>query len=322
MDKKTQQDKDRPYKYNPFALYFISHFQAFYSTVKESMRAPLTNLLTITILAIVIALPIGLYLVLENFQYVSAKWDDKPTLSIYLKKNASPQEINVLLGQIKAQPSVNSAEYISPQEGLRDFKNSAQFNDVLPALKHNPLPPVISVTLAQSKSSAKELRAFLTPIKDSALIDAITTNMTSWVKRLDYLIMIGRRACAALTILLGAGIILIVSNNIRSTIASRQQEISTLKLIGAQKVFIRRPFLYHGLLYGLIAGGLACALVALLLGWLAEPIIKLAYTYTDQAHFQNIDLATVMHITLYSALLGLSGAWFSITRHLNQYHDI
>ena len=77
-----------------------------------------------------------------------------------------------------------------------------------------------------------------------------------WLLRFDALLDLMRRALWITAALLGAGVIAVVGNTIRLEIKSRAAEIEVTQLVGGSRAFVRRPFLYTGMLYGLIAGAL------------------------------------------------------------------
>jgi cell division transport system permease protein len=74
---------------------------------------------------------------------------------------------------------------------------------------------------------------------------------TEWVRRFHAILDILQRSIAIGAALLGAAIIVIIGNTIRLDIQNRHEEIEVTKLIGASDAFVRRPFLYSGLWYGL-----------------------------------------------------------------------
>ncbi len=104
--------------------------------------------------------------------------------------------------------------------------------------------------------------------------------------------------------------------SIRLGFESRKAEVQVLKLLGATDAFVRRPFLYSGLWTGLAGGVLACCFVAVFFLWLATPVNELTRLY--HSNFQLAGLNALAALTLLggSALLGITGAWLAINRHL------
>jgi cell division transport system permease protein len=68
---------------------------------------------------------------------------------------------------------------------------------------------------------------------------------------LYHLIKLGQHSVSALALLFGIAVLLIIGNTLRLLIQNRRDEIAVIKMVGGSDRFIRRPFLYGGILYGL-----------------------------------------------------------------------
>ena len=106
-------------------------------------------------------------------------------------------------------------------------------------------------------------------------------------------------------------------NPIRLGIQNRRQEIEIAKLFGATDAFIRRPFLYTGLWYGLLGGVLAWAVVSLALQLMSVPINALATLYYSDFLMVTVDGVTTLAVLFIGAGLGLAGSWLAVGRHLH-----
>ena len=126
------------------------------------------------------------------------------------------------------------------------------------------------------------------------------------------------RAVAVLGALLAVAVLLIVGNTIRLDILNRREEIEVTKLIGATDAFIRRPFLYGGIWYGLFGGILALLLVALAVGLLSSPAQRLALTYGSSFDLRGLDAAAAATLVGGACLLGWLGSWLAVGRHLDR----
>ena len=122
----------------------------------------------------------------------------------------------------------------------------------------------------------------------------------------------------ALGALLVLGVVLILGNTIRLAIESRREEIVVVKLVGGSNAFVRRPFLYTGLWYGVGGGVLASVLVAASLWFLAGPVNRLADLYQSSFQLAGLGIMGALNLVLLSAALGLVGAWLAVTRHLSE----
>jgi cell division transport system permease protein len=112
------------------------------------------------------------------------------------------------------------------------------------------------------------------------------------------------------------GVVLILGNTIRLAIESRREEIVIVKLVGGSNAFVRRPFLYTGLWYGVGGGVFAAALVAASLWYLGGPVDRLAELYQSPFRLSGLGVMGALNLVLLSGFLGLAGAWLAVARHL------
>ncbi len=108
-----------------------------------------------------------------------------------------------------------------------------------------------------------------------------------------------------------------VGNTIRLEIQNRREEIVVTKLIGATNPFVRRPFLYSGVWYGLTGALLGWLLVTTGFLLLAGPVAKLAGLYQSGFVLQALPLLSLAVLLAGGSLLGLLGSWLAVGRHLD-----
>ena len=137
-----------------------------------------------------------------------------------------------------------------------------------------------------------------------------------WLQRLGRMLELGQAVVAVLILLFGLAVVVVVANTIRLDVASHAEEIEILALVGAGNGFIRQPFLYTGLWYGLMGGLLAMALLYLILYYLAGPLGLLLETYGTVFALRGLDGNNALWILLTGGILGWSGAWISVQRYL------
>ena len=97
------------------------------------------------------------------------------------------------------------------------------------------------------------LAKLTTELGQQAGVDIASLDL-DWVRRLHAILEFARRAVAILAGLLGIAVLIIVGNTVRLAVLSRREEIEVTKLVGGTDAFIRRPFLYSGLLQGVLGG--------------------------------------------------------------------
>ena len=110
--------------------------------------------------------------------------------------------------------------------------------------------------------------------------------------------------------------LLVIGNTIKLNIENRKEEIAVSKLIGATHAYIRRPFLYTGIWYGLFGGVMSLVLVHIALLSFVSPVNELARLYGSTFVISGLGVKATLYILLGSSFLGLVGAWIAVGRHL------
>jgi len=281
------------------------------------IKTPIATLMTIAVLGIAIALPAGLHLMLKNASTVSADWDGASRFSLYLNDSVSKTDAEDLVIRLMKRLDVEEAVLIDKQQALDEFQALSGLGDALYQLDENPLPQVVEIIPTEQFSLPEASEAMLGTFKLMPEVAVAKLDM-QWVKRLYYLLQVVDRFIYALASMLGLAVLLIVGNTIRLAILNRRDEIEIIKLIGATDAFIRRPFLYTGLWFGIGGGFFALMIISGSLYWLSDPINQLAIQYNSGYALLGLNMTEVFQLMAFSALLGLSGSWVSVSRHLKQ----
>lgn len=302
-------NKQHPHTHQPLTRWFISHVRAMQFSFREFIRTPFSNLMTICVIGIALALPLGFFIVLQNLQYMDAMWDtNTPTISLYLKSDTTDAQANVMVQQLRENKDISRVNYISPNQGLTSFEKNTPFGDAVKLFQKNPIPGVIVVTPAMQDHDPQMIQTLYFALKQSPAVDIAQLDM-DWVTRLFDVILIGKNLVNALSILFGFGVILIIGHTLRSSLSSHTKEIQVMKLIGATNAYIRRPLLYRGMLYGFFGGLIAVCLVSLFLSQLQTPVSELAKTYHTLFQLQTLSFPTSFSVLLIASMLGLVSAW-------------
>ena len=139
---------------------------------------------------------------------------------------------------------------------------------------------------------------------------------SNWIKRLDTVIKLGKKAIFVLVALLGFALIAIVGNTIRLQILTQLEEIEVSKLIGATNEFIRRPFLYEGVLYGLGGGIAAWIIVLLVVSLFNTSITQIADLYASEFKLAMPGPWITLVMLLSAICLGWLGSFVAVNRSL------
>ncbi len=301
---------------SPVTNWFLLHVSTCIGALGRLARQPFASLLTVLVIAVTLALPASMHLVIKNAQLISNSWEHALDFSVYLKGNVALNDATRLAGLIEQRADVAHVTLISAQEALEEFKSASGFGAALDHLKTNPLPHTLVVrpSGANTEQSMILLHEELGNLPESDLVQIDT----EWVQRFHAILDILRRAISIGAGLLGVAIAVIIGNTIRLDIQNRREEIEVTKLIGASNAFVRRPFLYSGLWYGLGGGLLALALVGYGLYALEEPVRRLAGLYGSAFTVLELDLAESLIIVGIGIALGLTGSWLAAARHMRR----
>ena len=308
--------REKPATTNKLSAYFSHHIQSLLFSLSKIYAAPATTIMTVAVIGITLSLPGGFYLFLKNIDAMSGDFRSTTQITLYLQLNTEEKSARALQREIALIEQVANTEFISRHDALENFRQSSGFGNSIDTLSSNPLPHTIivepnsNVDTFAIKNLLNALRAM--PEVEIAKLD------TEWLDRLYTILEIAKRSVAIITILFAFAVLLIIGNTIRLDIQNRYQEIIVTKLIGATNAFIRRPFLYGGIWYGLFGGLTSWIIVEI--GYLAisGPLGRLSLLYQTDIAFVTFSMHDFIILLSSSTLLGLSGSWIAVARHLNQ----
>ncbi|MES9986428.1 MAG: permease-like cell division protein FtsX [Candidatus Thiodiazotropha endolucinida] len=297
-------------------IWLQRHAQVALASLGRLVNNHLASLMTCAVIGIALAMPVGLHVLLGNLQHVSGAWDSGASISLFLKQSVSDKQAASLADKLRRHQRIETVELITREAALDEFQQLSGYADALEALDSNPLPAVLIVQPKVEFTTAETAQLLVRELKLLPDADIVQLDL-QWVRRLQALTVIAQRAVVVLAALLGMAVLLIVGNTIRLEIQNRHAEIEITKLIGATNAFIRRPFLYTGFWYGLFGGIIAWLLIAIAITLLSGPIANLANLYESSFNLTSFDIATIASLLLGSSLLGLTGAWLAVGRHLS-----
>jgi cell division transport system permease protein len=298
-----------------FEAWSAHHSNSAIESLLRMLGTPLQSLMTWLVIAIAIALPAALFVVFSNVQQIGQSWQDSSQISVFLKKEATANQAQDLRGRWALRPDVAQAVYVSPEQALEEFKLGSGLGELANHLDENPLPAVILVKPKIGGNAPDALTSLQQALVADPLVADVRLDML-WVKRLHQFITVAERFVVALAGLLALGVLLVIGNTIRMAIENRRDEIVVVKLVGATDAYVRRPFLYTGLWYGVGGGIVAAILLAVGFWWLSTPVAQLADLYQSSFRLQGLGLIESLQLVLIAGFTGLLGAWIAVARHL------
>jgi len=293
------------------------HAQTFVASLGKLVRQPFASALTIGVIGLGLSLPAGLHLVVVNASAVTAGIENTVQLSVYLTQPLTAEQARKVRQGIDARDDVLEARLVTPEEGLREFEEMSGFGEALRALGDNPLPYAIVVRPAPMFDSPEAVESLADELKTLPEVDIVQVD-TEWLERLDAILAALAQVVWLAAALLGVGVLAIVGNTIRLDINGRREEIEVIKLVGGSDAFVRRPFLYTGLWYGLGGGLLAWLVVTAGVGFLAGPMERVAALYGSAVRLEGLDGKATLALLTGGTVLGWIGAWVTAQYHLRR----
>ena len=136
--------------------------------LNDLVKRKFGTLLTILVIAVSLTIPTVSYLLWKNLHLATTQFYPESELTIYLHKNLSEEDANLVVEKIRQQEGVESLNYVSRQDSLKEFKSWSGFGEELEILDDNPLPAVVMVKPSKAFNESEkraELRANLNKIK-------------------------------------------------------------------------------------------------------------------------------------------------------------
>lgn len=235
---------------------------------------------------------------------------DKVEMETFLSDGLTQPEIDAIQARISALEGVERVRYVSKDEAAVIFRQEFG-EDIHKVLDFNPLPASIKIYFLNGYKTAKAAEAIYNVVREIKGVEDV-------IYRKTLLEMLDKRAKTFLWIALAIGIfitissIFLVANTIRLAIYAKRKIIQTMKLIGATRGFIRRPFILEGLIQGLIGGLLAAGIVFSIFNYLEE------WVSVQLSDFVKVDMASYGIIVAVGCLLGLLGSAISIRRFIGE----
>ncbi len=287
-----------------------------FSSMGTLFSHKLATLMTVLVLAIAMALPLGLFVAVDNLRAVDFRQSEWGSITVFLTAEAGGEGARELAEAVTARGGAE-VRLVSPEEGLAEFTATSGFSQATEFFEENPLPWV--AILSPPAGGRLEVDAWVADwqgwLEGRERIDLVQFDH-KWMQRLAGLLALGNAVIKVLTVLFSLAVIVVVANTIRLDVANRAEEIEVMSMVGANNSFIRQPFLYSGFWYGLLGAALALGLLFAALSYLQAPLERLLDAYGNQYSLRGLGLRRSAAVLALGGLLGLAGAWLAVQRHL------
>lgn len=219
-----------------------------------------TAVMTITLLIIFITL-VARQVLVDTVDTIKSRVD----MSVYVKTDTPSEQASLISERLEKLPGVNSVRYISPSEARDEFaKQNSSDIQTLDALNEavNKFPGTFRVNIVDINDPSQldnfvKTDALYKKYADPDRKPSFSGERRSAIQNIGKVIEFAQNAGLVASVVFIVISSLVIFNTIRMAIFNRKEEIEMMKLIGADKSFIRGPFVVEAVIYGLIAAIIA-----------------------------------------------------------------
>jgi cell division transport system permease protein len=293
--------------------WLTQHAQALNLVLRRFKTNKLSTLLICLAIGVTLALPSIMYAVLDSVSGLANSVKSESQMSIFLASDHDENAVASIKAALDGNANIKTFKFVSKEDALSQLQAADANNEVLNSLENNPLPDAFFVEPSKlDTDSIENLKNDLSKLEgvEEVIVDG------AWIKRLNYLLLLGKNAMLILTGLLAFALVAVIGNTVRMQIVTQQAEIELSRLIGATKSFIRRPFLYAGALYGLIGGFFALVITFVVIYLFNQSLAPLTAEYQTDFSLNQPSLFTCGLTCLLALTVGLISAYLAVSKSL------
>ncbi|MGB4655558.1 MAG: cell division protein FtsX [Bacteroidales bacterium] len=236
------------------------------------------------------------------------------TVSIYLKNNASDDDVNKLKNTLSQKVYIKDLKYISKEQAATEL-SSELGEDFVEFLGYNPLPSSIDINLKSNYANSDSLVKIQSQLMQYSIVDDVVyqkillDEVNSNLKKISLIIL-------AFSVVLLIISIILISNTIKLSIYSKRFLIRSMQLVGATENFVRKPFLKQGVWQGIIASVVAIAFV-LITFWFID---KRLGNIHELVKLVELLFFGIM-VFLFGFIISILATWKSVNKFLRMRVD-
>jgi cell division transport system permease protein len=286
--------------------------------LREALKNIRLNLLmsitaiTTTFICILV-LGVGL-LVSSHIEGLIGSVREDVTVEAFIPPDASEERVAEIRRTVEAYPEVSGINYVSEEEALAKFKDT--FKDQ-PEIYENLDPGVLPASFQLQLTDPALAEEVAAKLENEGFAPENLSYPERTIERLNAVTSYMIWGLYGATVLFLVSSVLLISNAIRLSIFARRKEIEVMKLVGASDSFVRTPFVFEGMVQGLIGAGLA-ALTVIWLNFLFVDWSRDALPFVPISGDAVNTLAVLILLVAVGVMIGVIGSFLSVTRFLRK----
>jgi len=280
----------------------------------------LSTFMICLVVGVAMSLPGLFYVGVDNLSKLSNHMQDETEISLYLKLDVSQKTISDLDAALAKNTEIKQHHFVSKEEAWHHFQEKSatnnEINKVVLQINRNPLPDAYFI---QAKSTNPEaLESLKNSLQKLSGVEQASLN-GEWAKRLSILLGLGEKIILFIAALLAITLLIIIGNTVRMQILTQKDEIEVSNLMGATRSFIRTPFLYAGILYGLMGGLLAIAIMSGIMQIFNYSIAQVSSLYNSNFSVALFNPKLFICIIGSATIIGWMGSYIAVNRSIQSF---
>ena len=292
-----------------FRIFFRSIRDAFKSVVRN-FSLSMASILSVTITLIIVSVSI---IIAFNVNHATKDIENELNIVVYAKRQATEEDINNLISEIENNKLVRETEYISKEVQKTNMSEYDEtFKTILNFLDENPLLDSVIVYVKDVKDMSKVVE----DLREIPNVETVKYGEGTVDEVVDAFDII-EKVTIGIVIALILVTVFLINNTIKLTIYSRRSEIEIMRLVGASNTAIKLPFVFEGLIIGLIGAIIPICITIYgyvimyntMKGHLFSEMLKLIKPF-------NFVFQVSGALLLFGALVGMYGSLRAVRKYL------
>ena len=297
-------------RYSIFGYLIGEGFRNIFKNKKSTMASFIIMCATMFVLGI-------FFIIGENVNYMVQTIEDQQGIAVFLKDDATEQQVEELGNAIRDMDYVNSVTFRSKEDALAQVKSMFKERQSLLSRYEgdaNPFPLSYVVTLTDL-TKVDEVQNNISQYEIVDTIEVSSKTIDTLIKVADGIKMVS----GVIIVILILISIFIIMNTIKLTVHARRKEISIMKYVGATNGFIRWPFIVEGMIIGIIASAISIVIVAVAYNFIAEQMVNSQFMRTvgvSLVGFSDMFSSIIFTYMLLGIGIGAIGSIISMRKYL------
>lgn len=284
----------------------------FRETVKSLFRnrfMAIASVLTVTLSMFILGIFLSAVL---NINHMASYLENQVEMTVYLKDGIKTQQVMTVGSRLKSLSGLKEIAFTDKDQAMEEFRNRmGEQAGLLDSINGNPLP----ASYQTSFNSPDELKMAVNIVRNYSEVEAVQYGQDV-IEQLYRIAKVIRISGIILILFLAAAELFIISNTIRLTVFARRREIQIMKYVGATNGFVRWPFLFEGMIIGLIGSTIASILLCLGYNLILEEMTEAGLVFFSLIPFWPFMSYVSLFILASGIIIGALGSAISLRKYM------